>query len=614
MVRDIKYVDINVYKVTTKKVGAGTIDPAKIKTKDKATSAGDIYLENGKYYQVGGYDPNKPIRATKSGQQIDPAQFDANKIKALEILNKLKTQGAAVYHDKPFTVGKDTKPAGWEIKDAARDKITTAEKEFLTDFFSVGKSTGQISAGATPDLNVSLQGSGGTGFYGYTNPDFYEYRFWKARNQDKTAEDWDTTPEAEKLSNRKNMLHSLGFDTNDPHIAKNINDPAKLYDTDFISGKRVAKLNREIKDVDGNPHNSLGYADAVEAFFTEGEFRPGLGSDKKLGLEHADAFTYDRPVTDVTPTDEVEEQLVEDFKINKPNYITGKGYAPWWIQDIVRMSGAVGDLFSIKKYKPYKPTYAPFVPRPTFYDPNREIAAIQETAGMASDVMRGMGTSSQAMGSRLAAIQGTAAENIANVMGRYNNLNVGVANEFAYKQADILNEANMKNQMFTKQYIDEFNTLNQNYDNSKRALRANLRDSYINAITNRAQAQVMNQLYPDYSIDPMTGGFMNFTKGYVPVPDENAGQASAMYNNANAFYNWWKNDHPDLSEESAVSIWSANSRIKPQTNQTAAQNYWNMYSNVMQEPPINTDPAYDNYSMQRKGGMIPFAYTTGYMR
>jgi hypothetical protein len=602
------------YRVTTKTVSAPKVDPTKVKDKKDAVSAGDIYMENGKYYQIGKYDETKPIRATKSGQQIDPAKFDENKTKALEILKRLEKDGAAVYHPTPFKVGNETRDPGWEIKPNARGKMNTEEKEFLTDFFSVGKEKGQIGAG-TPELSVSLQGSGDSGFYGYTNSDFYEYRFWKARNQDRGAADWDTLPENEKVANRKNMLYNLGFDIDDPHISANIDKPDKLYTKDFISGKKAAKLNRAIKDKDGNEYNNLGFADAIESYFTDEDFRPGLQSDKKLGLEHADAFTYDKPITEVPNEDKletVEEEVVDKYT---PEYVSSGKYAPWWLQDVVQMSGALQDLYSIKKYTPYKPTYSPFVPRPTFYDPNREIAAIQETAGMAADATRGMRGSAQALGSRLAALQGTAAESIANTMGRYNNLNVGVANEFAYKQADILNEANMKNQAFMKTYIDEFNTVNQNFDNSKRALRNNLRQSYINAITNRAQAQVLNELYPNFQIDPMTGGFLSFYDGERMIADENAGQTSAMLNNANAFYKWWKEDHPDLSEDSATSIWSATTRMKPQATSSAAQNYYNAYQNVIPNAPVNTDAA-DNYSLEgfRRGGMLPFSYTVGYMR
>jgi hypothetical protein len=601
------------YRVTTTVKKGTKIDQSKVKAKDKAINSGDIYLENGKYYQIGAYDETKPIRATKSGQQIDPAQFDQNKARATEILARLEKDGAAVYHNTPFTVGNETRNPGWEIKSSARGKMNTEEKEFLTDFFSVGKNSGQIGAG-TPELNVSLQGAGDSGFYGFTNPDFYEYRFWKARNQDKGSGDWDKLSTEDKKKNRKNMLYNLGFDTNDAHITANIDNPDKLYSKDFVSGRKVAKLNRTIKDADGKEYSNLGFADAVESYFTDADFRPGLGSDKKLGLEHADAFTYDKPVTEVLPGDEEVTTEKEILDKENPNYRRSGAYAPWWLQDIVKISGAAYDLFDINKYKPYKPTYSPYVPQPTFYDPNREIAALQETAGIATDATRGMGASAQSLGARLASIQGKAAESIANTMGKYNNLNVGVANEFAYKKADIMNEASLKNQMFTKQYIDEFNTLNQNYDNAKRMARGNLRQSYIDGITNRAQAQVLNDLYPNYQIDPSTGGFMTFNRGTDMVADENAGQTSMSRQNADAFYNWWKAEHPDLDADQATSIWTATSRMKPQT-MTPQQNYYNAYSNVLNSNQAVEDPGPGNYYLnQRKGGPVPFTYTVGYSR
>lgn len=607
------------YRVKTTVKKGTKIDQSKVKPKDQAINSGDIYLENGKYYQIGEYDETKPIRATKSGQQIDPAKFDENKVRATEILRRLEKEGAAVYHPAPFTTGGKQRNAGWEIKPSARNKMTTEEKEFLTDFFSVGKNSGQIGVG-TPELSVSLQGAGDSGFYGYTNPDFYEYRFWKARNQDKGPADWDALPEETingkpgKKANRKNMLYNLGFDINDPHISANIDNPEKLYSKDFISGRKVAKLNRTVKDADGKEYTNLGFADAVESYFTDEDFRPGFGSDKKLGLEHADAFTYDKPITEVTPEDEEVTTEKEILDWEKPNYKRSGAYSPWWLQDIIKISGAAYDLFDIRKYKPYKATYAPYVPEPTFYDPTREIAAIQETAGMAADVTRGMGASAQSLGARMAALQGTAAESIANTMGRYNNLNVGVANEFAYKKADIMNEAALKNQMFTKQYIDEFNTLNQNYDNAKRMARGNLRQAYIDGITNRAQAQVLNQLYPNYQIDPATGGFMVFNRGNDMIPNENAGQVSMARQNADAFYSWWQ-EHPDLTQESAVSIWSASNRMKPQAT-TPQQDYYNAYSNVLNSNMAVQNPGPGNYYLDgyKKGGLVPFTYTVGYTR
>ena len=608
------------YTAPVTKTSKPKFDQSKLKpSKAEAVNPGDVYEENGKYYQIGEYDSNKPIRATKSGQNILEGNFEDHKKRATEILQRLEREGAAKYHDQPYTVGGVPRKAGWEIKASAKGKMSTAEKEFLTDFLSIGAAQGQLGPDQTPEYNISLQESGGTGFYGYTDSDFYEYRYWRAKNQTGTPEDWAELSADKKLKNRKDYLYALGFDvTNDPHISKNINDPNKLYSNDFISGKTKSRLNRSITDDQGQAYTELGLTDAIEAYFDKGAFRPGLGSDKKLGLEHADAFTYDKPVTELTAEDAttVEEEAERIQKKNDPSYTSGKKYTPWWIQDIVNIAGAAQDLFSINKYRPYKAQYTPYVPEPTFYDPAREIAAIQETAGMASDVMRGMGTSAQSMGARLAQIQGTAAENIANTMGRYNNLNVGVANEFAYKRSDILNEAQLKNQQFTKQYIDEVNALNQNYDNAKRAASANLRGAYIQGVTNRAQAQVLNTLYPNYQIDPSSGGMLDFYKGMEMEAQENAGQ---NINDANKFVEWFNSSGlaaQEVDMGDAYDVWRGQTSMKRTKQQQANQNYYNAYQGAF--PNMDVSSMYNfNQAPQeqyRRGGMYPFTYTVGYMR
>jgi hypothetical protein len=220
------------------------------------------------------------------------------------------------------------------------------------------------------------------------------------------------------------------------------------------------------------------------------------------------------------------------------------------------------------------------------------------------------------MGARLAQIQGTAAENIANTMGRYNNLNVGVANEFAYKRSDILNEAQLKNQQFTKQYIDEVNALNQNYDNAKRAASANLRGAYIQGVTNRAQAQVLNTLYPNYQTDPSSGGMLDFYKGMEMEAQENAGQ---NINDANKFVEWFNSSGlaaqgADMGD--AYDVWRGQTSMKRTKQQQANQNYYNAYQGAF--PNMDVSSMYNfNQAPQeqyRRGGMYPFTYTVGYMR
>lgn len=597
-------------KVTKKKVNE--IDKTKVKPKDQAIKSGDIYEENGKYYEVGGYDDSKPIRATVSGQTVSPEEFDTKKNEALNILRDLESKGHAAF---------DTGD-GWTIKASARNYLTTAQKEFLTDFLSMGKMSGKIGAGNDVSLVIAHQNGkingNPTGFYGYTNPDFYEYRFWKATNQDKSGDDWDKLPQADKIKNRKEMLYRLGYDLNDPHISKNLSDPDKLYSYNFISGSKGSKLARKIKDADGKEYDSANFTNAIEAYFTEGEYRPGRGNDDALGLEHADAFTYARNNKELPPEGEEEVTTEEEIKdkLNQ-NYTTNSKYSPWWIQDLTKMAGALTDFFDIRKYPPSKISFNPYVPRPTFYDPSREIAALQETAGIAGDVLGASGMSAQARGARLSQLQGTAAESIANTMGKYNNLNVGIANEFEYKKSDIINESSLKNAQFTKQYIDELNALNQNYDNAKRAARNNFTETYANAITNRAKAQVLNTLYPNYQIDPMRGGELSFYKGKDMEANENAGLVNSMTSNANAFMEWYKNNSSAFTDiKDAAAVWNTGNKSK--MTESANQNYFNAYNNMTNQMQYSPENPMGNYYTDSQGegyeygGTIPFTYNTGY--
>jgi len=77
------------------------------------------------------------------------------------------------------------------------------------------------------------------------------------------------------------------------------------------------------------------------------------------------------------------------------------------------------------------------IPRPTFYDPERELASAQESA-RALEQMGSM-MNPQTAGALANYIQANAAKTSADVMGRYQNLNVGVANQFSPLQAQIFN-------------------------------------------------------------------------------------------------------------------------------------------------------------------------------
>ena len=70
----------------------------------------------------------------------------------------------------------------------------------------------------------------------------------------------------------------------------------------------------------------------------------------------------------------------------------------------------------------------------------------------------------------------------------------------------------MQNQQLAADLYDKNTIANQQFDNTQAAKKGILRNQYNNAVTNRAKTDAMNQMYPNYAVDPSSGGFMN----YVP--------------------------------------------------------------------------------------------------
>lgn len=248
--------------------------------------------------------------------------------------------------------------------------------------------------------------------------------------------------------------------------------------------------------------------------------------------------------------------------------------APWWLQDIIKTSGAAGDMMKIKKHSPWQATPGVYTPNPTFFDPTRALASNAELANigvMGSGVFAGP----QAFGARQSRIQGQAAQNAANILGQYENQNVNVANQFELNKSQILNQASLNKANLATQLYDKNVIANQQFDNSKAQARQMLRQSYIDAITNRAQTQTLNQLYPQYSVDPSTGGFMQFTKGrdIKPTMSNNNGLMNTFQE--------YKNMNPGVSDEVLYKMAAADMGMPDNTPVGVDPAYFANYGNMM---------------------------------
>jgi hypothetical protein len=190
------------------------------------------------------------------------------------------------------------------------------------------------------------------------------------------------------------------------------------------------------------------------------------------------------------------------------------GFEPWWIQDFTNFAGAMGDYLTRAKFPPKKFTTDFEYADPTFYDPNRELAANTEAANMMVQNL-GQFAGPQELSSRASQIAGQTAKNAADILGRYNTMNVGTANQFEMGNRQMANQANQMRTAQEKQFFDEATVFGQQDANEKRALRWNLIDMLNSGLTNAAYTANLNDMFDNYSIAPWTGGRIAMDKGRI---------------------------------------------------------------------------------------------------
>jgi len=179
--------------------------------------------------------------------------------------------------------------------------------------------------------------------------------------------------------------------------------------------------------------------------------------------------------------------------------------AEWWLQDTVNAAGAFGDLMGIRKRMPWEPRVDLEEPRPTFLDPTRELAAQSEQANIAAQASAQF-AGPQALGARLSAIQGQGAAQAANTLSQINNQNVNIANQFEGQQVGIRNQEQLMNQQLAGRLYDKNTIADQQFQNAKRAGRANMAQAYNTAVTNKWKTDALNQMYEDFQVGPASGG------------------------------------------------------------------------------------------------------------
>ena len=203
--------------------------------------------------------------------------------------------------------------------------------------------------------------------------------------------------------------------------------------------------------------------------------------------------------------EEVEEEVTRP-DLNQVNVPQPPGISPaaWTAPDLRNYFGAYKDKYSLRKYFPWAASVDLEEPLPVYYDPTRELAQQSEQVNM---ITQGLGqfAGPQALSSRASQVQATGAKQAADTLARYNNLNVGLANQFEQLQSNVRNQERMMNQGIAKELYDKNTITNQSFDNAKRSADANIRQAFATGWKNASDISMINATSEQYEVDPRTG-------------------------------------------------------------------------------------------------------------
>lgn len=337
--------------------------------------------------------------------------------------------------------------------------------------------------------------------------------------EDITEEDW-------RKSNKQFLEEHPDFDPKNPkHLGQyenwyNDNTKKKAYRKALYDAKKkgmqAEEAEKYAQDFSQRVVEQIGFVDK------KGDVRD---KDLKWGKYHRSRKEFEfepdpeqpTPPTQVTikPEEKKEDAVREPFPKANLQPVKGNTNTPWWLQDIIGTAGAAGDMARIKKYQPWQATPQAFLPQATFYDPTRELAANAEQANIASQFHQAF---TGPKTGQMAGVQGQAMKNAADIMARYNNMNVGVANQLEQERAHIMNQSSQQRANLATGLWDKYTIANQQFDNAKNQAREQLRKHVISAVTNRAKTQALNSLYPNYYTDPSTGGMLGFHPDFTKIP------------------------------------------------------------------------------------------------
>jgi hypothetical protein len=502
------------YKIYNKdKLPAGAVARDRITTD---TQIGDyVKQEDGSYKKVTAYTLGKDATADTRSLGITIDEFkkaSPENEKLIEDANAIIEKGidAGTIIEEPKKSGKIKITGNWNGD--LRDRIllsrvvnaTNTAGKLGTDKYKI------VSQGATGPYSKTVSGKikGSGSFVAGFTPDLYEQRFIFEQAKGLGMSDDDAFAEVDRIQK-------------DPK-AKAL---ARRQFANTLKLKDIPKDDAELLSENFYKKNYSDVTKGIEGLVSVSGYRPAMGNDVLGGIEHFDAlgfkpdFQYEQDVP--AKITDAEAAAIADEE-NPEQYPPTPEASPW-LQDRLNRLNAGIDYVSNRKYRPFAPFYHPETMTPTYYNPDKELGS---NAGLAYTTNNALGafTGGQNLLAGSSGVSAQFAKNAADILGKYNNLNVGIANQFEGNNKQIRNEAQRYNNGLRRELYDLNTSVNERGDQKKAAARKNFGLAQNALITNMYTADAMNQMTPQYAIDTSVGGKMNFTHGkrYKPTTSQDA--------------------------------------------------------------------------------------------
>jgi len=347
------------------------------------------------------------------------------------------------------------------------------------------------------------------------------YNLYKDRNKDSTA-----TKEQYKNSLLEFQKQNFAFKESGINIDDEWDSNAGSYTKNKAYKKNAEALGltpmseEEIKMAQDGAINWSGLADLPEfasnpfakrmRIQTAGPDRALSNVDALYGDNTAQTFMY------LAPEEVVEKPVKEAIVPGNPEYVKAEEQVVGpYPEDLINIAAIAGRR--IPREYGYTQRLQPFMPDPTFLDPERELQANQEVGAINAQAMALQGRG-QNLAGNLSAMQGKLAASQANTLGRYANANAQIANTFELAATDAMNKFQNYNAMQNRQQRIDTAVVNQGYANAKNQQLEDYSEAFNRMSDNRRTTAMLNDFYQNFSVNPFTGEAIN-TPGAIPQGD-----------------------------------------------------------------------------------------------